>query len=364
MQEVELNLLLLVTIIISAIVLKTPLPHKKTIVLILFSAFLAIAPPTASDQDFEAYKSGFENIEFVYEYPFVISNTNLTAERGFFWYMVIFHVLTNQFNIFLILNFLLLSFLNGSLLKKLGFSKGNLTTIMLYALPAFVPLIFYWSPRSGPSISLILIAYILFLKKKYIFSFGAFFLASMLHSQYIPFITVITLTLSINKLMNRNLLVSALLFSIATIGLLKYGTDFIRLIPSGDIFAVAFAKLHYIDELGESAGIRLSGLILIFIDFLYLTVIRNKIRTKYPITIINLVDICIVFSLVTNLLFINDSHVSGRVARFADFFIIICATPYFISIFAKRNFTPVFHAFSFLILLIMYKNIYYIESMQ
>jgi len=364
MQEVELNLLLLFTIIASGVVLKTHLPYKKLIVLILFSIFLAFAPPTASDQDFDAYKSGFENIEFINEYPFVISDTNLTAERGFFWYMVIFHTLTNQFNVFLVLNFLLLSFSNAFILKKLEFKENDLTNIMLYALAAFIPLIFYWSPRSGPSISLILAAYLLFLKRKHILSFAAFLLASMIHSQYIPFITVIVLTLSLNKLMNRSLLVLASFFSITIIGLLKYGTDLIRLIPSGDIFSVAFAKLHYIDELGESAGIRLSGLILIFINFLYLTVIRNKIRTKYPMSIMNLVDICIVFSLVTNLFFINDSHVSGRVARFADFFIIICATPYFISIFAKRNFTPVLHALSFLLLLAIYRNIYYIELIK
>jgi hypothetical protein len=361
MQHSALNHLLLISSLASASILISTIPYKKIIVLLLFSCFLSVAPPTASEQDFDAYKTGFENIELISEYPYVVSSTNLTAERGFFWYMVIFHSFTNQFNVFLILNFLTLSILNAYFLKKIGFQQTDLNNIMLYALPALIPLIFYWSPRSAPSIPLILASYYFLSDKKYLISLFILLLATIIHSQYIPFILVLSLTMIGYNLVGRQLILLSTLFSILTLGILKYGINLIRLIPAGDIFSVAFNKLHYIEALGTSAGIRPSGIMIILIDLIYLILIRHKIYPAPKDKIINIIDISIIFSLTANLFFISDSHVSGRIARFSDFFIITCAFPYLASKFMAKKYIRLSLMLAFISMMAIYSNIYYIE---
>ena len=81
--------------------------------------FLFVAPKTASDQDFDAYKSAFEKIEIIDEYPYVITNSNLTSERGFFWYMAPYHLITSSINSFLAFNFLMLLIFGKYILQKI-----------------------------------------------------------------------------------------------------------------------------------------------------------------------------------------------------------------------------------------------------
>ena len=367
MHEQSLNFYLLIIVLISGIVLISRTPLSKTIVILLFMGFLFIAPETASDQDFYAYKTAFENIQLINEYPYVITESNLTSERGFFWYMVPYHLVTSSFNSFLALNFLALIILGSFILKKIGLNKIELRSTMLYALPALIPLVFYWSPRSSPSLILILVSFYFFTERKFLYGLLFSFVAITIHSQYIPFVVVMSATMFLSSTSNKKPFYYASLLSLITLGLLKYGTGLISQLPFGyfgDLFLVAASKLHYIEELGASGGIRLAGIGIIIISSVYFIFFKKNIRKKTlegEYKILTLLEICIAFSFFVNILFIQDSHVAGRIARFSDFFIIIIGVSFVIKKIANEKITIYVAMISFLSLLLLYRNIYFVS---
>ena len=72
----------------------------------------------------------------------------------------------------------------------------------------------------------------------------------------------------------------------------------------------------------------------------------------------NLLDLAVIFSLLTNLIFVQDSHVAGRVARFSDYFVMCVGLPLVLKIVVGRRMTNLLVVLYALAALVVFQNIY------
>lgn len=332
-----INAPLLFAVLASILILSFRWPFNKTISLLIFSLFLLNASPTG--EDYVYYKAGYEAVSFKDEFPFVATE-ELDSEPMFLAYFLLGKLLTGEFNVFLVLNFLTWMTLIRMTLLRNGVQNDYMRLILLCAIPVVIPVVVYWSPRSGLSLPLILLSYYLLQRKRLLYGALVGLVAALVHSQYIPFVGVLLVTFFAVNFFGGSVLRWASIVCVGVLSLLRFGVSVITMLPfmgEGSIFSFAIAKLHYFEDYGQSPGIRVSGLIIMLIDLVYLFYIRSRFKSNNARSdaaglgsnagVEALLDVAVVFSLTANLLFIQDAHVAGRVARFADYFIMCVGVP-------------------------------------
>lgn len=365
-----LNLPLILAVMAAIFLISVQYPLNKTLALIAFGIFLLNATTTGNDYDL--YKIGYENVTFFDEPPYIATN-QLDSEPIYLLYMALGRLISDEFNVFLTFCFIVWIWLNKVALGRLGIEKADLRYILLCALPVVIPVVAYWSPRSAISLPLLMLAYYFLNKNRG--ALGVLFgvLAGLFHSQYIPFALTLILTIVISRYFRRSVIEGAIVFSILVVGLLRFGGDTISLLfdgRDGSIFSLAFGKLHYFVDPNQTGAIRFSGLLIILMDLAYLLYFRRYAQRSIDSnqqgsnldSVLQLIGIAAVFSIVTNILFINDAHVAGRVARFADYFVMCVGMPVVLRLVASKKLSNgiiVLYAF---LSMAAFNNIYIIGS--
>lgn len=365
-----LNIPLMLAVIAAIALLSVQYPFNKTFALIVFGIFLLNATTTGNDYDL--YKIGYENVTFFDEPPFIATN-ELDSEPIYLLYMALGRLVTDEFNVFLTICFVVWIWLNKVAFSKLGVEKADLRYILLCALPVVIPVVAYWSPRSAISLPLVILTHY-FLQKNRVAT-GVLFgvLAGLFHSQYIPFVLMLILTVVISRYLRWTVIKGAIVFSILVVGLLRFGGDAISFlfdVRDGSIFSLAFGKLHYFVDPNKTGAIRYSGLLIILMDIAYLLYFRRyaqrSINTNQKGSnlagALQLLGIAAVFSIVVNILFIHDAHVAGRVARFADYFVMCVGIPVVLRLVASKRIANGMLVLYALLSMAAFNNIYIIGS--
>lgn len=360
----------MMAVVAAIAILSVQYPFNKTFALIVFGIFLLNATTTGNDYDL--YKIGFENVTFFDEPPFIATN-ELDSEPIYLLYMALGKLISDEFNVFLTICFIVWVGLNKVALSKLGIEKSDLRYILLSALPVVIPVVAYWSPRSAISLPLVILTYYFLQKNRAATGILFGVLAGLFHSQYIPFVLMLILTVVISRYLRWSVIEGAIVFSILVIGLLRFGGDAISFlfdVRDGSIFSLAFGKLHYFVDPNKTGAIRYSGLLIILMDISYLLYFRRYaqrcIETNHKRSnlggVFQLLGIAAVFSIVTNILFIHDAHVAGRVARFADYFVMCVGVPIILRLVASKQLSNgmiVLYAF---LSMAAFNNVYIIGS--
>jgi hypothetical protein len=354
-------------VLAAILILSIKFPLNKTLSLLLFLVFLLNASSTGDDYDF--YKMGFESVTLTDDFPYIHTD-HLDSEPIYLFFMLLGKFVTSNFNVFLALSFVAWVLLLRAAILKLGFKSDELRFILLCAFPAVIPVVTYWSPRSAFSLPLILLAYYFLTKRAFLIGAVFSLMAILFHSQYIPFVLALIITIIISSYFSYSVLMNAIFASLVILSLLRFGVNIISSLPlQGTIFSFALYKFHYFEDVSNISTIRPSGILIIFLDLSYLLYFRRKIFLRSlnenggveqgsKKTLQNLLDTAIAFSVLTNLFFLHDAHVAGRVARFADYFIMCVGLPFVVrTIFTNRTANGLIVIYAVLSL-IAFQNIY------
>ena len=321
----------------------------QTLIFICIPIFLVALPTTGADYDF--YELSYVNASFSAEFPFFYSRSILTAEPLYVWYTSLISVITQvSFPAFLAINFLLCSFIINYNLKKIARFNINLrSSFWLYITPIIIPTIFYFSPRSSISFCFILSGFFI-LSFRHKMKLGAIlmFIGFSFHSQYL-LVSLYILTLYLVQLkqpnlrkgviLKLNLILAALLllFLLALPYLESIISSLFSFLPSA---SVAVSKLHYIsDDIDSSTGFRLTSILSIIIYPIVALMILNKYNESENIinkTFLFMIIGLVFFSLIVNIVFINEPHVAGRLSRFSDYFSMGFMIPYCLYIYRNQ----------------------------
>jgi hypothetical protein len=342
------------------------------IYVICFSVFLYFFPSTGSDYDIYRiqYLSGFFNTEF----PFFHSHSILTAEPWFKFYTSFVRVVTNlDFESFLVMNFLVCIFL----LKK-GCSHIFHDDIyhwsVLFMAPVIWPTVCYWSVRSSISYFLIFLGVsYLFRENKYN-SFIFIFSGCMIHSQYllISFVVIVSrYVYDVSKrLIKFNINVYILNFIILCIFLCAvFGgayvfVKFLNFLPS---YKIISNKIHYF--LDARDGLRITSFLSIFLfPFLLVRIIKGKKNIEYFLKynevfrediFLYFLFVIVSYSFIMNIYFFNTPHLSGRLARFSDYYNFSILIPLFLLSLKKKHFVNISYIVFVLISPLIYNTLYH-----
>jgi hypothetical protein len=307
--------------------------------IIVFGIFLIFSPDTGSDYFF--YKEGYEGITYSNAFPFVFGVEVLTVDQGFLWYMGIFRLITESYGMFLCLNFFLLMYLFNYVLKSFyGFARADIADLIFLAMPVIIPVAFYWSPRSAPSLLVMTALCSTLYSRRYLYSFALALMAAVLHSQYIPNVLglIIYYCLAGAVAGMVGLIFIALLSSLLVAMPLFYGDIAVNFASLFDgkiktIFLVAVDKLHYFTDGSLDGQIRYSYALMFLLEIflLYSLVVKRNDKEVRADRVILLLIFSVVFSIVVNILFMGSAHLAGRVARYSDWIVATVGVLYLIN---------------------------------
>ncbi|MDE2038817.1 MAG: EpsG family protein [Elusimicrobia bacterium] len=358
------NVPLLTAVGCALLALSFKWPFHKGVAVAIFAFFLLHAQSTGAD--YEYYKIGFNSVQRTEDFPYV-ETSGLDAEPAYQYYMLLGRSLTDDFNIFLALSFFVWILLLRWALLKFGLGSEDLRYVLICALPTVVPVVAYWSPRSALSLPLLIFALYFLNSKRVLAVLLMAFLAMQCHSQYIPVAVVIIATALAWCYSRKAVLPIAFAASLVVVSILRFDVIAIlsmRLLGASRIFDFALSKLHYFQSVDEALTLRPAGLIMILVDLYYLLFLRRAIFSgasnsdSMSSMMKNALDICTAFSLVTNVLFIEDSHIAGRVSRFPDYFTICVGLPFVVRrFFGKKSAHFIILGYALLSML-MYRQIY------
>lgn len=294
--------------------------------------FLFVLPTTGFDYDY--YKQAYDNAYYINSYPWFVTESVLTAEPLYIWYSSFVSVLIGGgFAVFLVVNFLVCFFIiNFSLKKIVNFDCGLL---WLAFLPIVFPTIFYFSPRSSLSFSLVMLGFFWLADGRWWKALLVFFVAISFHSQYL--LVVVTLLLCVlfyevskkfgEAFQRRSVYVAIVFVSIVLVSInlvISFLPSVLSFLPSADI---AIAKLHYFES--EDSGYRATMILSVFV-YPVLLYFLLKLKKQRKIVFVcdsesdrrlcQLVVVIVLFGAMVNLVMLGNSHVAGRLARFSDYF--------------------------------------------
>lgn len=317
-------------------------------IFIVCSVFLFILPSTGYDYDY--YKQAFDNAYLISSYPWFSTDSIITAEPFYIWYTAVVSVLTPlPFQGFLVLNFVFCGLLSFFSFRKLRVVSLDLFWVSF--LPVVFPTLFYFSPRSSISFFLVLLGFMLLVRRKLLLALPFFFLGISIHSQYI-LITVFMVVAylfydysykfddSIRKKLGLALIFMAGLSLLGVQQLMGVLSSVLGVLPSAE---VAVSKLHYLES--TRSGYRLTAIlsIIIYPAMMYLIVIRKKKcffsfieNKKWDETFVHMLVLVVIFGAMINLVFIGESHLAGRLSRFSDYIGMGVILPSFLVIYLGR----------------------------
>jgi hypothetical protein len=288
----------------------------------VFAVFLIFSPDTGEDYSF--YKEGYEGITFSDTFPFVFGVDSVTVDQGFLWYMGIFKLFFDSYSVFLSINFILFMYMMNYVLDRhYAFNKTDVRNLLYLAFPVIIPVVFYWSPRSGPSLLAMILLASTLLSRHFLYSMALAFFAIIVHSQYVPNVFgLFTFYIFIGKNMRKTFLLAfgsslvvmfPLIYSDFAFALASLADGSLKL-----IFMVAMDKLHYFVDGSVDGHFRYSFLLLLILEFFIMYFLLQDVNRLVQDKLIYLLTFSVAFSLVVNLLFWDSAHLAGRIARFSD----------------------------------------------
>jgi len=340
------------------------------------SAILFFLPETG--QDYYFYKGDYDSSYLDSIFPYFHSSFSLDAEPFYKFYTSFIKIVTDiPFNGFLSLNYIICISLLFFILKKI-FNINSIIVFFLFSLLTIVPTIFYFSPRSSISFVFAVFAFVFYVKEDTIKGVFFSFVSIGFHSQFIPILFILYILNLYNKGIlskysnkRKPIILFIFIISVILIVVLKYPIElfsllsfFISSLPSAGMIE---GKLHYFQI--ESQGIRVTSLLsiiifpLIFIISLkhnyFDKLFHNNILDKYKFNFILFLGFSLFFGMVVNILFINYSHIAGRISRFSDYtaFMILLPT-LFLNIKMKNILLPFILIILILIVIIVYPTLY------
>lgn len=301
------------------------------VVVMAMSLLLYNLPTTGDDYDF--YKIAYESAVWQGSYPFVITS-GLTAERGFKIYLWLAKTITlgSSFEFFLVFNFWLCFLVYYYALKNMVERIPVLNLSILISVVLFFPTIFYFSPRSSLSFVLVFLSVSFLVKanRSIFFSIMPMLLAVLVHSQYIPVVILLMTSVIMVRVVGLGYRPSvALICVVPCVFVLVAAPSLQSILYSIPGMGFLAYKLHYFID--ESAGpFRVTALlsVVIFPLLYFMSFNRSKVikcELKFYVLLL------IVFGAVVNVAFYDNAHVSGRISRFSDFFLISVLLPVFLN---------------------------------
>lgn len=302
---------------------------KATFGLILFTypLFLLFLPDTGAD--FSLYEMAYDSLSFDINATFFYSGGNeITAEFGWKLYNAFIKKITGaSFRGFLIYNFLICIVILLAMFKKFNISNKKIYLMIVFMLPTVFPVVFFWSPRSAISLCFALYGIVELWNGRKIRAAIVMLLCISVHSQYIVicffamFFIFIYKVNFISEKFKPLFSVIPLLFVALLINFRNELAGLISFIPNANIIV---GKLHYFDD--AEAGFRLSSILSILLfPLIYFSISDRLGRHK------DLIFMFVLFGCAINLMFINIPHISGRLSRASDYFLIAFLTGYFLT---------------------------------
>ncbi|WP_310467825.1 EpsG family protein [Sphingomonas sp.] len=285
-------------------------------ILVSYPLFLLYLPDTG--YDFQYYEQAFDG---VYYDPtadlWFRSTSTLTAEPAWFTYTGLMRYLTDDFRVFLVLNFFLSISLMYVSFKKLDIDPEMRAAMLVMMVPVIFPTVMFWSPRSSISLALVYFGVSLLHNRKTIIGVLVLLLAGSIHSQYLPFVLLVAVFYvgqQVLPFLNR-FAITVIGLSILTLTIFasQYILPYLTVLPSSVIIT---SKLNYLDV--QEQGIRFSGFMSLLVYPVLLILFRKKLaeRREFPLLVL-----MVIFSFVINLIFFASPHVAGRISRAADYFL-------------------------------------------
>ena len=319
------------------------------LIVICGMSFLLVLPSTGLDYDY--YKQAFDNAYYVSTFPWFYTDSTLTAEPLYIWYTSMVSVLTPfSFQAFLVLNFLLCVSFSMFAYRKVRYLKIDL--FWLSFLPVIFPTLFYFSPRSSVSFFLVLLGFFLLCRRRLLFSLLFIAIGVSLHSQYIlvsVFFIAAYLTYIYSQGLEEKLRRRVGVFLIFSAGACLVGvhalmgvlSSVLGVLPSSE---VALSKLHYLES--SRSGYRVTSVlsILVYPAVFYL---MKKEKSKKGIVFlddsdadrlfVHMLGLVVLFGAMINIVFIDQSHLAGRLSRFSDYVGMGIILPAFLVMYLRRE---------------------------
>ena len=314
-----------------------------------FAVLLLYLPDTGLD--YSHYQHNYMSGSFHTDWPFFRTDSGLTSEPLYRAYSAFIRVVTGfSFPQFLGLNFLISMGLIFTAWRRIFGSRTYFPLFLLYFSVVAAPTIFYFSPRSSISFALICLAFGFMKQQKIWWASFAAFLTISIHSQYIVAIFMLYIVYFADKMnwLGRQ--------SPKVVGFAIGGGIFLGLVFSTTLlptFLSLFSFLPSIDLLQAKSryltaesrgGLRLASAfsLLLYPALLFFATRFNfekvNIHDRRSIIYIS----AIVFTNMGIVIWgISDAHLSGRIARFTDYFAFSALLPLFFVAYSNRFFAIV-----------------------
>lgn len=362
-----INYSLLIAVLISMLLTRLRLHFGSLLAIFVFATFLIFSPDTGEDYSF--YKEGYEGITFTNDFPFVFGVDSLTIDQGFLWWMGGFRLFFSSYNVFLSLNFILAMYVFRHVLKKHYMAKkSDIDNLLYLAFPVIIPVAFYWSPRSGPSLFAMLLLVSTLHSRYFIYSTALVFFATAIHSQYVPnVIGLLIYYFLIGKNLRENIF-SAFGASLIVVVPLICGDLLPAFVSSLDaelnvIFSVAVEKVHYFSDGSTEGHLRYSFLLILILEIFIIYFLFQDASHAGQNKVIYLLVFSVAFSLVVNSLFWNSAHLASRVARFSDWTLATLGVVYLVRKMNSRNLGGlVINFIGISSVLLYFDSIYYVKN--
>ena len=361
-----INYGLLIAVLAAMFFTRLRTASGSAVAIFIFAIFLMLSPDTG--EDYSYYKEGYEGITFSEAFPFVLGVDSLTVDQGFLWWMGLFRLFFDAYNIFLSLNFIFLMYLlHYALTTHFMFKRSDVEDFLYLSFPVIIPVAFYWSPRSAPSFIIMIMLVATLHSRRFFYSMALAFCAAIFHSQYIPNVLgLVIFYIFIGKNPRKNFLVAfgasfavalPLIYSDLALAFTSLLDGSLKL-----IFLVAVDKLHYFVDGSGDGYFRYSFLLILILEILVMFFLLKDAGRVVHGKVTYLLSFCVAFSLVINLLFWNSAHLAGRVARFSDWILATVGVLYLVKKIKSRKLSGIAVNFTgILSVLIYFSGVYQIR---
>ncbi len=340
----------------------------KWVYIVVFPVFLYFLPSTGYDYDY--YERAYDLSYTVPEAPFIKTKGIITAEPFYILYQGLISVFTPfNFQGFLVVNFILCLLLIGRFFVKIA--KIDKCLMLVYMAPVVAPTIFYFSPRSSISFSLMVFALSFLVERKLLMYVAFSFLGAMLHSQFLLsaayFFAAYFVVVTFFKRSYRMTVFSIFILAVITGMAVKLApsmmgalSSVLSFLPSAE---VAQSKLHYFND--GNSGIRITSILSIVV-YPFFALLLSKVRGKYTYTrnkadndIFCLMILSVAFlGCAVNVAYFGSPHLAGRLSRFSDYLGLIVIMPMFFMHYFNRYFSAAVGGGLVLLSPILYSAVY------